>query len=141
MESEVAFINLSATIFVPLDAKTCADFSTEATTTFTFARLRMSIKITTSISSDPLAIGIRTYKIVKMEHIDMSCEINYSQENIINPRTQVQSPIKSDKQQCVIVPKNKYQEQIPCMPPSVHNIRNKPCTKSKTSLTLTRVTC
>uniref|UniRef100_A0A3Q7FCW4 Uncharacterized protein n=1 Tax=Solanum lycopersicum TaxID=4081 RepID=A0A3Q7FCW4_SOLLC len=100
MESEVAFINLSATIFVPLDAKTCADFSTEATTTFTFARLRMSIKVTTSISSDPLAIGIRTYKIVKMEHIDMSCEINYSQENIINPRTQVQSPIKSDKQQC-----------------------------------------
>lgn len=63
IESEIALINLSATIFVPLDAKTCADFSTEATTTFTFARLRMSIKVTTSISSDPLAIGMRTYKI------------------------------------------------------------------------------
>lgn len=76
MESAVASINLSATIFVPLDAKTCADFSTEATTTFTFARLRMSINVTTSISSDPLATGMSTYNIVNAENFDMFQERN-----------------------------------------------------------------
>lgn len=61
-----AAIDLSATSFVFRDATICIDFSTEATTTSTLARLKISTSITTSISSDPFAMGTRTCKIISM---------------------------------------------------------------------------
>lgn len=64
--SEVSVINLSATIFVPWDAKIWRFFSTEATTTSTLARRNISGTVTTSISSQPLAIGIKTCSMLKI---------------------------------------------------------------------------
>lgn len=60
IDSPATLINLSATIFVPLDAKIFVDLPTEATTTSTFARLSISTIVTNSISCVPLATGMRT---------------------------------------------------------------------------------
>lgn len=52
----------SATSLTFREAKISSLSSTEATTTFAFARLRISMIITASISSVPLAIGTRIWK-------------------------------------------------------------------------------
>ena len=59
-ELEALVMLLSATIFILWDPTIPGDFSTDANTTFIFARLKISTRIMISISSDPFAIGIRT---------------------------------------------------------------------------------
>jgi len=60
IESEALIMLLSATICILWDPRIVGDFSTDANTTFIFARLKISTRIMISISSHPFAIGIRS---------------------------------------------------------------------------------
>lgn len=60
VEFRVASISVSATIIVFCDAVIWVVFSIDATRTLTFARLKISTIVTTSISSEPFATGTKT---------------------------------------------------------------------------------